>query len=1652
MKNILKFAIPLLILVALYFGYKSQFTNIGLINFRDSQMAEISKANDNHFIKPVQVDPKESDFSELVDFPVIYLSHISILTAEQKENLKIAMDNGAKVHVLMATSKENDFSNITGDDLKYIKESFKYDGVENTKRWLNYSRKIFDKKEMFTAEVTPVKVYPKDVFYRIGTDDYFEESDKYWSYYKEKGLYKEGKDTIVIMSTNNGPQSQFRSYMDEMILELEKRNFNVVCLAGFEKKLENLKKLNPQMVISFPHGRLAKGDKSVDWLKENDILYLTPQLIYQTEKEWKEDQQGISGGIMGQNIVVPELDGAIQPYAIAAKYITEDGYHTFKPIPGRIETFSENAERWLSLKGKENAEKKLAIYYYKGAGKNAMVAGGLEVGQSIFSLLNNLKKEGYNLGDLGTYESFIDRINTEGPLLGDYAKGAFEKFLEEGKPELISTEEYVSWCKSELDPTSYQNVIKTYGEAPGNYLTTTKGEEKFLAIPRVLFGNIALIPVLPAALGENEFKLAHGVKKAPPHPYIASYLWARMGFKADVVAHFGAHGSVEFTPWKQLVLSLQDWPEALIAPVPHLYIYSIDNIGEAMMAKRRTYATMVSHLTPPYSDSELYDELKDIADVLHKYGELQEGNLKQTYKKKIHKIIDSIHIDKDLELSKEEIATLSDETVEIIHHYLHEVEGEKITMGLHTLGVNQTDEERNETVRMMAIDPISTSLEQLAENKNVKPVAKHNHGKIHSFDDIDPTDYTAQASFMINQIILKDADPIKMFGHENGLLLEQLQAKYGEPEKTAISDYYGGSYARKKASKKEELVYDIKTHKMVPKSSLKADKKKKKKDTKEELVYDKKTHKMVPKSSLKSSGESKKKDDDKEELVYDINTHKMVPKSSLKPEEVTLEKAKQWLIHLSATRASSKAIDHLQTDEGFKELSGLLDKKSFTQFKTATAFNKNGLWKVKALENKTFVKLLNFVQDSVQKLEAFASLKEQKTIDIISSYRAKLDKNTVEKAMQKESLDKILSLYKFKEDDLDKKYKSASKAELEKTKSVLDFYTENKEAIIASSSESTNLSILKKILESEKGFENLVTKQESIHHLLKKEIQKEKNILASLLQLKSSLLDIKNYEHGISISPSLELDAFVNGMNGGFIAPSSGGDPVSNPLSVPTGKNLYSINEQVTPTKEAFETGQLLAEQILQKHIAKHGDYPKKIAYSLWGGEFIRNQGMNIGQIFFMLGVEPVRNSFGRVHDVKLIPMDILKRPRIDVLVQTSGQFRDIAASRIYLINKAVQLAAEADDATDQYKNYVKEGTLLAEKQLKEKGFSPEEAQKFSTTRVFGGLNGNYGTGIMGLVEQGDKWETEQEIADTYIGNMGAMYGEDNWANYKKGMFETMMSNTEIVIHPRTSNETGPISLDHVYEFMGGLTASIRVTTGKDPDGYFNDARNRYNPKVQSLKEAIWTETRANLFNPKFIKAQMEEGETAAENFAENFRDTYGWNVMKPAAIDKEIWEGYYDIYVMDKKNLGTKEFFENKNPYALQEMTAVMLETIRKGYWKPSEAVKKDIAKLHAELVKDHEAGCSGFVCDNSKLKEMIASLLDDDLNKSYQDAIDNVRTGSSEKAEEQEGMVLEKEVSKQEEIVTMIKENLTAILLLVLLIGGAITWGLIKRRRENE
>ena len=201
---------------------------------------------------------------------------------------------------------------------------------------------------------------------------------------------------------------------------------------------------------------------------------------------------------------------------------------------------------------------------------------------------------------------------------------------------------------------------------------------------------------------------------------------------------------------------------------------------------------------------------------------------------------------------------------------------------------------------------------------------------------------------------------------------------------------------------------------------------------------------------------------------------------------------------------------------------------------------------------------------------------------------------------------------------------------------------------------------------------------------------------------------------------------------------------------------------------------------------------------------------------------------------MRLIPSKQLGRPRIDVVVQTSGQLRDLAASRLFLINKAIEMAANAKG--DKYDNLVKAGVTESERVLVEKGMSPKEAREVSMYRVFGGVNGNYGTGIQEMVTAGDRWDKESQIAEVYLNNMGAFYGDEkNWETVRKAAFEAALTRTDVVVQPRQSNTWGALSLDHVYEFMGGMNLAVRNVTGKDPDAYLADYRNHSNMRMQEV-------------------------------------------------------------------------------------------------------------------------------------------------------------------------------------------------------------------------
>ena len=1439
-------AVAALLLIG--FGVWSKWlstTRIAFVNYQTITLGQIARANDNPLVKIENLTAE--DLAKADGYDMVFVQAMGLrLTEEQRTELEKAMKGGTPVVSTMITNPDNDFCSVDTADANRLKAYIDNGGRENYRNLLSYVRKHIDKKIIYAPEAGKVVeriyglIYHADPDRPDDEDKQFNSVAEYNKFLKEKGLWKDNAPAVIITGSMGEPK--------ELIAELEKTGNVVYPVNSVQKFVENqhADSVNVSAIINMAHGRL--GDAFVDYLKRVNVPFFAPLNVNRLEKKWESDNMGMNGGFLSQSVVTPEIDGALRPFALFAHYVGKDDLEYVAAMPERLGTFVQTVNNYIGLKHKPNSQKRVAIYYYKGPGQNAMTAGGMEVGPSLYNLLLRLKQEGYNVAGLpDSAEGLMQAIQRQGAVFNLYAKGAFDDFMKNGKPALVSKNDYDSWVKKTLRPEKYQEVVKANGEFPGEFMATPDGK---LAVARVQFGNVVLLPQNAAGKGDNAFQIVHGTDAAPPHTYIASYLWTQYGFKADVLIHFGTHGSLEFTPKKQVALSNLDWPDRLVGAMPHFYLYTIGNVGEGLIAKRRSYAGLQSYLTPPFMESGMRGTYGELSSKLKLYTQNigKDKALLQQTSLAIKALVVRLGFHRDLGLDSVLSRPYTEEDILRIDNFAEELSNEKITGQLYTLGVPYEAARINSSLLEMCTDPVAYSL------------------------------------FTLDKVRGKATEALLKRRSE-------FNSRYLYPAKALVQSLIG-------TSSEVTDAFVCKVGNLSPADLQRA-------------------HKIY------------------EDLTAPSDMMKMMS-------------------GMGAMGKKGKGGSGMPAGMGMPK----------------------GMGKMPSGMGKDMPKG-HAMQGGHGSMPPAA-------------HSGKMP----------EGMGKKPANMGEKPSGMGKGMPAAAKSAHGKSMSGMP----------------------------PKGMSGMGAMMKD----KKKSYSKEDKAFAfAVRELERTLKSIGKYKQYLLASPQMELESMINAMNGGYTAPSPGGDPIVNPNTLPTGRNLFGINAEATPSEAAWEKGKQLAENTIEIYKRRHnGELPHKVSFTLWSGEFIETEGATIAQVLYMLGVEPIRDSFGRVSDLRLIPSKELGRKRIDVVVQTSGQLRDLAASRLFLINKAVEMAANAKD--DAFENEVSIGMKAAERHLTEKGVSPKEARKLASQRIFGGMNGNYGTGIQGMVMSGDRWEKREEIANTYINNMGTFYGsEKDWEQYNQYAFEAALTRTDVVVQPRQSNTWGALSLDHVYEFMGGLNLAVRHVTGKDPDAYLSDYRNKHNVRMQEVKEAIGVESRTTILNPVYIKEKMKGGASSAGGFAEVVENTYGWNVMKPKAIDKELWDEIYQVYVKDKYNLGTQAFFEQKNPAALQQITAVMLETVRKGMWKATPQQVADIAKLHVDLVKKYKPSGSAFVTDNAKLRNFIASKVEAKQGKEYEQQIDKMRNAA---ANADKGTVMKREDMSQQ------VEKRAPLLSKGLLVGGAV------------
>ena len=1436
-------AVLILCLAEFYSIWLSR-TKIAFVNFQPIALQGFSQANDNPMISLSDVSAK--DMEKIGGYDIVFINGMGLnITAEQREYVKKLAEGGKPIYTTMATNPDNNISNLTTNELVMVQEYMMYGGKNNYRSLLSFIRHNIDGKIIFTGKAEKPQSKPNDYLYypaESGSDDEHEflSVADYEQFLRKNGLWHDGAQKIMVTGQITDPS--------DLILALAKTGkYNVYPVASMTKLQEYAEKIRPAAIINLAHGRL--GDDMVAWLKRTNTLLFDPLTINDLKENWEADKLGMAGGFMSQSVVMPEIDGAIRTSALFAQRKDDNGLLQPYAMPERLATFMQTLDHYMSLRTKSNAEKRVAVVYFKGPGQASLVASGMDVVPSLYNMLTRLKAEGYNVAGLpSTVSEFAAQIMQSGMLFNSFAAGDAERFMKTGHPQLVSKKEYDAWTAQSLRKDKAAEVDKAFGAFPGddNLLKTADGR---LAFACIRYGNVALLPQPMAGEGKDEFKIVHGTDKCPPHSYIAPYLWIQYGFKADALIHFGTHGSLEFTPRKQVALSNEDWPDRLVGALPHLYIYTIDNVGEGMIAKRRSYANIISYITPPFHESGLRDTYLQLAKKIRDF-DAAKGD-RQQLRNDIKALAVKLDLCKDLRLDTNPSKPLTDDEVAQIENYAEEITNEKVTGTPYTMGVPYADEDIRTSVYAMTTDPIA--------------YCRYN--------------------------------------------LDRMRGRVGKLGKAAFNDRY-------------------------------------------------------------------------------------------------LAAAKQTVANL------------------YGNTSGVSDQ---------TICSMAGVSEAELQKSREVIEWKNAPKGMLAMMMAM-SKKGKET---------KNDGKETGKGGMAEMMGKM--------------GKAASEVPEPKNNPMAKFMRHQMRKMLAKGDPSQMLEVARKMGAPEEALKKMgaaMAKNKKKHGGMMgaeskpKYNRKEVEMAEAISQVETALKNVGAYRQMLRDCPQAELASISNALNGGYTAPSPGGDPIVNPNTLPTGRNLFAINAEETPTEDAWEKGVALAKATIADYQKAHkGECPRKVSYTLWSGEFIQTGGATIAQVLYMLGVEPVRDRYGRVNDLKLIPSKELGRPRIDVVVQTSGQLRDLAASRLFLINRAVQMAAAATDG--KYGNMVKDGVDESERYLIDKGVPPAQAREISKYRVFGGVQGGYGTGIQAMVEKGDAWDNDKQIADQYIKNMGAFYGDqEHWEAYADDAFGAALTRTDVVMQPRQNNTWGALSLDHVYEFMGGMNLAVRQVTGKDPEAYFADYRNRNDYRVQDSKEAIAVEARTKLFNEKYVKESLSGGATSTDALAEMVRNTYGWNVMKPKAISKDMWDEIYDVYVKDKYNLGVHEKIGATNPTAMQEITATMMETARKGYWKASPEQLREIAKVHTEFTKKYGASGSSFEGGNRKLQDFIADKSDAADAKAYRQ---NLRQQQQTLADQsQKGMVMKKQTVQGEEQMETSGFNGMYVVVIVLVVFVALAIMIRKKRKK--
>ncbi|MBW7456963.1 cobaltochelatase subunit CobN, partial [Paenibacillus sepulcri] len=422
-----------------------------------------------------------------------------------------------------------------------------------------------------------------------------------------------------------------------------------------------------------------------------------------------------------------------------------------------------------------------------------------------------------------------------------------------------------------------------------------------------------------------------------------------------------------------------------------------------------------------------------------------------------------------------------------------------------------------------------------------------------------------------------------------------------------------------------------------------------------------------------------------------------------------------------------------------------------------------------------------------------------------------------------------------------------------------------------------------------------------------------------------------------------EIEGLLRGLNGRYLPVNLAGDVLRNPEILPTGRNMYQLDPRAVPSASAVKRGIEIAANTVLLFYAQKGAYPNTTAIVLWGIETARTQGESIGQIMHYLGVRLGKRGHNLKPAYEIIPLAELGRPRLNIVITISGIFRDMFSNVMEDLNLLFKQIASLDEPEDM--NIFKQHTGKLLKQLEEDGYAPDDAFDLACARIFGPAEGEYGTGVTGMIET-KNWTDEEQIGDRFNQSMHHVYSSKIRGQEARRLFNANLEAVDIVSQLRSSHEHEVVDIDHYYEYFGGLSKTIEKIKGEKAEIYISDTTGE-SVLTEDVRESINRGVRTRLLNPKWIDGLMEHPYHGTQKIAQRFENLLGL-ASTTNKVDNWVFSSLHDTYVADPER--SRQLEEN-NAFAFHEIIETMLESYQRSYWSPTDEQLEQLKQKYMEI-----------------------------------------------------------------------------------------------------